>query len=89
MKIGRNDPCHCGSGKKYKKCCNSKDEAARSAELAAEAAARASTAAEDQPAPQQEQGRKAGGVSPKAGQTGPRPKGPPPKSPTQLRRRDV
>ncbi len=19
--IGRNDPCHCGSGKKYKKCC--------------------------------------------------------------------
>lgn len=21
MKIGRNDPCHCGSGKKYKRCC--------------------------------------------------------------------
>ncbi len=21
MKLGRNDPCHCGSGKKYKKCC--------------------------------------------------------------------
>ncbi|MGH9545975.1 MAG: SEC-C metal-binding domain-containing protein [Terriglobales bacterium] len=20
-KIGRNDPCPCGSGKKYKKCC--------------------------------------------------------------------
>ncbi|MCA9561086.1 MAG: SEC-C domain-containing protein, partial [Myxococcales bacterium] len=20
VKIGRNDPCHCGSGKKYKKC---------------------------------------------------------------------
>ena len=20
-KIGRNEPCHCGSGKKYKKCC--------------------------------------------------------------------
>lgn len=20
MKIGRNDPCHCGSGKKYKHC---------------------------------------------------------------------
>ena len=19
--IGRNDPCHCGSGKKFKKCC--------------------------------------------------------------------
>jgi uncharacterized protein len=23
-KIGRNDPCHCGSGKKYKKCCLNK-----------------------------------------------------------------
>ena len=23
-KIGRNDPCYCGSGKKYKKCCISK-----------------------------------------------------------------
>ncbi len=21
MKLGRNDPCHCGSGKKYKRCC--------------------------------------------------------------------
>jgi uncharacterized protein YchJ len=21
-KIGRNDPCPCGSGKKYKKCCD-------------------------------------------------------------------
>jgi len=21
QKIGRNDPCYCGSGKKYKKCC--------------------------------------------------------------------
>jgi uncharacterized protein YecA (UPF0149 family) len=26
-KIGRNDPCLCGSGKKYKKCCLDKDEA--------------------------------------------------------------
>lgn len=26
---GRNDPCHCKSGKKYKKCCEAKDEAAR------------------------------------------------------------
>ena len=24
-KIGRNDPCPCGSGKKYKKCCLEKD----------------------------------------------------------------
>jgi uncharacterized protein YecA (UPF0149 family) len=21
MQVGRNDPCNCGSGKKYKKCC--------------------------------------------------------------------
>lgn len=26
-KLGRNDPCHCGSGKKYKKCCYSSDQA--------------------------------------------------------------
>jgi preprotein translocase subunit SecA len=25
-KVGRNDPCPCGSGKKYKKCCMIKDE---------------------------------------------------------------
>ena len=27
-KVGRNDPCACGSGKKYKKCCMANDEAA-------------------------------------------------------------
>ena len=27
-KIGRNDPCYCGSGKKYKNCCMEKDQAA-------------------------------------------------------------
>jgi hypothetical protein len=27
IKIGRNEPCPCGSGKKYKKCCLAKDEA--------------------------------------------------------------
>ena len=26
--LGRNYPCHCGSGKKYKLCCLRKDEAA-------------------------------------------------------------
>lgn len=25
-KIGRNDPCSCGSGKKYKQCCLKKDQ---------------------------------------------------------------
>lgn len=27
MKVGRNEPCPCGSGRKYKKCCLAKDEA--------------------------------------------------------------
>ena len=26
IRVGRNDPCPCGSGKKYKKCCLDKDE---------------------------------------------------------------
>lgn len=34
-KLGRNDPCPCGSGKKYKRCCLQKDEAAEPAALAA------------------------------------------------------
>lgn len=29
MKIGRNDPCPCGSGKKYKRCCGSSDKSGR------------------------------------------------------------
>lgn len=28
MKLSRNEPCHCGSGKKYKKCCLADDEKA-------------------------------------------------------------
>jgi len=47
MKIGRNDPCHCGSGKKYKKCHEAADAAKESAELAA---ARAKSAAETEAA---------------------------------------
>jgi len=35
-KPGRNDPCHCGSGKKYKKCCQPTEEAAEHAELVKE-----------------------------------------------------
>ena len=33
---GRNDPCHCGSGKKYKHCCLSKDESAARAKHSTE-----------------------------------------------------
>ena len=39
-KIGRNDPCHCGSGLKYKRCCLPREDAA-----AARAVARAREAA--------------------------------------------
>ncbi len=35
---GRNEPCHCGSGKKYKHCCLEKDEAAAAAARAKAAA---------------------------------------------------
>jgi hypothetical protein len=45
MKLGRNDPCHCGSGQKYKKCHQAEDDAKKSAELQAQAAARAAAAA--------------------------------------------
>jgi hypothetical protein len=41
---GRNEPCHCGSGRKYKQCCLAKDEAA-AAKARAEAAANAGPAA--------------------------------------------
>jgi tetratricopeptide (TPR) repeat protein len=40
-KIGRNDPCPCGSGKKYKKCCLANDEAAARAARPAQPAAAA------------------------------------------------
>jgi hypothetical protein len=36
---GRNEPCHCGSGKKYKHCCLEKDEEADRAERAQKASA--------------------------------------------------
>jgi hypothetical protein len=45
MKVGRNDPCHCGSGKKYKKCHLAADEAAETAAYAAKAAEAAANAA--------------------------------------------
>src|SRR3954467_560299 len=32
MTIGRNDTCPCGSGKKYKKCCLSRDQVQRAHE---------------------------------------------------------
>ncbi len=44
-KIGRNDRCPCGSGKKYKQCCLAEDQAAeRSARVEPRAVAAAQTA---------------------------------------------
>ncbi len=48
---GRNEPCHCGSGRKYKHCCLEKDDkraAAARAKAASKAAADTAAAA---PAP--------------------------------------
>jgi tetratricopeptide (TPR) repeat protein len=45
-KPGRNDPCPCGSGQKYKRCCLPKDQIAESAALAEAAAATAAAAAQ-------------------------------------------
>jgi len=50
--IGRNDPCHCGSGRKYKQCCLAKDEAA-------ERAARAKATEKESSAPEPEAQRAA------------------------------
>ena len=54
VRPGRNEPCHCGSGRKYKQCCLDKDEseariahakaAAEAPESSPDAAARVSPA---------------------------------------------
>ena len=56
--LGRNEPCHCASGKKYKQCCLAKDEevarksrAEANARSAATAAATAAEAAAEAPSP--------------------------------------
>ena len=62
---GRNEPCHCGSGRKYKQCHLEKDEAARrkarateqaeGGEAAAAAAPRTRPSPVRRPAPQTQQ----------------------------------
>jgi SEC-C motif len=52
VRPGRNEPCHCGSGRKYKHCCLEKDEkkaAAARAKAAAEAPAQSAEAAPPMP----------------------------------------
>ena len=49
--LGRNDPCHCGSGRKYKHCCLAKDEAAAREVRAKTAAEETGSASESSTAP--------------------------------------
>ncbi|MEX2443943.1 MAG: SEC-C metal-binding domain-containing protein [Alkalispirochaeta sp.] len=44
MKLGRNEPCHCGSGKKYKHCHYEEDRRAEAHALAEAADARKAAA---------------------------------------------
>lgn len=98
-KIGRNDPCHCGSGQKYKKCHLPKDDAAKSAELAAaaEAAAAAAKAKADAEAEEADKaeaaGEKGGPDRPVAARAkdaaGTRPRTPAPTQAPAFRRKSV
>jgi hypothetical protein len=47
--LGRNDPCHCGSGKKYKQCHLVKDEEAERAKRAKAAGAETTEPAPEAP----------------------------------------
>lgn len=48
MKLGRNEPCHCGSGKKYKHCHYEEDRRAEAQALAEAAEARKAEAAAEE-----------------------------------------
>jgi len=57
--LGRNDRCHCDSGKKYKQCCLAQDEAAAREVRAKQAEADAAEAeSEDAPAEDESHERK-------------------------------
>ena len=49
-KPGRNEACHCGSGRKYKQCCLDKDEA-EAREARKKAAAEAPPPSDEDPPP--------------------------------------
>jgi hypothetical protein len=87
MKLGRNDPCHCGSGQKYKKRCSKADEAARSAELAAQVVTAPEEEADEAAGPGATPGASNKGAPKTA--AGPKPKKPPRQKTTQLRRRSM
>ena len=92
-KLNRNDPCHCGSGNKYKKCHLVEDEAARTAELAAKNAeiAEIAQAAREAAAEEDPEGAAAEEKKSVASKAKARAAKPPPAAPTarQARRRGV
>jgi len=74
--LGRNEPCHCGSGKKYKQCCLNKDEAAERA-ARAKAAEKAEKADKSEKAESSDKGgekaaEKASASEPAPAKAGPR-----------------
>ncbi len=66
--VGRNEPCPCGSGRKYKQCCLNKDETkarqarAKVAEKDAKAAAKAAKAGENAGKDKKEKGTSGPGL---------------------------
>jgi hypothetical protein len=67
---GRNEPCHCGSGRKYKQCCLEKDEK-KAAAARAKAAAQQAAAPSETPAPARKQTHKHETQQPWKGTTSP------------------
>ncbi|MBI5623439.1 MAG: SEC-C domain-containing protein [Elusimicrobia bacterium] len=55
--LGRNDPCRCGSKKKYKACCWEKDRDQRLKDLAPAASVPAAAAPEEPAKPAKPQGQ--------------------------------
>lgn len=72
--VGRNEPCPCGSGRKYKQCCLSKDETkarqarAKVAEKEAKAAAKSAKAEEKAGKDATEKGASSSGSGKKSAQ---------------------
>lgn len=60
MKLGRNDPCHCGSGRKYKHCHYEEDRAAEAKELREAEEARAKAVEAEAGATEEQVGEKTG-----------------------------
>jgi hypothetical protein len=57
MKLGRNEPCHCGSGKKYKHCHYEEDRRAEAQALAEAAEARKAEASTEESTDDEEASR--------------------------------